>query len=81
METVKGEIYKLAAEKRKDMGDTKSDLRNQVSKQDIIDFQLLSNTPAQVIIAMTGESLAELEKRAKELEVNLKGSLAGTING
>lgn len=67
----------LAEKRREEMNDPKSNLRNQVSQDDVVDFQLLSNTPAQVIEAMTGISRQDLEQRAKELNTTLKGSLAG----
>lgn len=65
----------------RDMHDPTSDLRNQATVQDIVDFQLLSSTPAEVIAAMSGYSLDQLGARAKEVGVTLKGSLAGDFRG
>ena len=62
-----------------DMKNESSNLRNQVSVSDIVDFQLLSNTPAQVVAAMTGKTIEELKNRADEIGVTLKGSLAGSM--
>lgn len=67
----------LRQQKNLEMADDTSPLRNQASVADIVDFQLMSNTPAQSIQAMTGWSLEKLGARAKELETTLKGSLAG----
>ena len=69
------------AEKRRlQINDATSDLRNQVTPEDIADFQLLSNTPAQIITAMTGMPTSVLQERANALNVTLKGSLAGSVN-
>lgn len=70
----------ISAQKRLEMDNLTSDLRNQVTPDDIMDFQLLSNTPAQIIAAMTSKTMNQLEARAKELEVTLKGSLAGSLD-
>lgn len=70
----------LAERKRQEMKSTSSDLRNQVTTQDVVDFQLLSNTPAQMIAAMTGWTIDQLAARAKELETTLKGSVAGSLS-
>jgi hypothetical protein len=64
--------------RRAQMNDPKSDLRNQVSKDDVADFQLLSNTPVRIIMAMTDYTQDELQKRADSLGVTLKGDLAAT---
>lgn len=64
-----------------DMQNTSSNLRNQVTVEDTVDFQLLSNTPAQIIVAMTGKTMEQLKERADEIGVTLKGSLAGSMQG
>ena len=69
----------LAESRRAEMNDIKSDLRNQVSVQDVADFQLLSNTPAQLIVAMTNMSLEQLQARAELLGTTLKGNQAGSV--
>ena len=69
----------LGQQKRVEMGDPNSPLRNQETKQDEVDFQLLSATNAYTIEAMTGVSLADLKKRADELGIGLKGSAAGDM--
>jgi hypothetical protein len=73
------EFEKLSLREQKllEMEDIKSPLRNQETKEDIRDHQLLTNAPAETIAAMTGFSLKELAARAKELGTTLKGSLAG----
>jgi hypothetical protein len=74
------EVLSLREQKLKDMANPSSDLRNQEGVENIVDFQLLSNTPAEMIQAMTGWSIEQLADRAKQLETTLKGSLAGTMN-
>lgn len=78
----KSQFEKLSLRRQKDleMQDIKSDLRNQVDTQNLVDFQLLSNTPAQLIVAMTNWSLEQLGNRAKELDTTLKGHQAGTMS-
>lgn len=69
----------LGEQLRKDMNDPKGDLRNQVGPENTRDFQLLSNTPLQIIAAMTGFSQEELFERAKEIGAVPKGSGAGDL--
>ena len=73
----KVEVLSLGEKLRRDMLDNDSDLRNQTNKENTRDFQLLSNTPASIISAMTGFSLQELDIRAKELNTTLKSGAAG----
>jgi hypothetical protein len=61
------------------MADPGSPLRNQLTPEDAVDFQLLSNTTAETICAMTGKSMDFVAKRASELAIDLKGTLAGSM--
>lgn len=67
----------LGQQRRAELNNPYSDLRNRVTVQDEVDFQILSNTNAYTIEAMTGIPLAKLIERAKELNVPLKESAAG----
>lgn len=66
----------LGEQRRAELNDPYSDLRNRVSPQDEVDFQILSNTNGYTIEAMTGVPLAKLMERAKELGVTLKDTSA-----
>lgn len=76
------EFNKLSLREQKDleMKDLTSPLRNQDTVENIVDHQLITNAPAQTIVAMTGWSIAQLDARAKQLGTTLKGSLAGDFS-
>jgi hypothetical protein len=67
----------LGQQKRAELNDPYSDLRNRITPEDEVDFLILSNTNAYTIEAMTGVPIAKLVERAKELDVNLKDTSAG----
>jgi hypothetical protein len=67
----------LGAQKRAELNNPYSNLRNRVTIQDEVDFQILSNTNAYTIEAMTGVPLPKLIERAKELNAPLKDTAAG----
>jgi hypothetical protein len=67
----------LGQQKRAELSNPYSDLVNRVTPQDEIDLQILSNTNAYTISAMTGEPIDKLIARAKELDINLKDTSAG----
>jgi hypothetical protein len=66
----------LGEQKRAELNDPYSDLRNRITPQDEVDFQILSNTNGYTIEAMTGVPLAQLFERAKELGTTIKGNSA-----
>jgi hypothetical protein len=67
----------LGEQKRAELNNPYSDLRNRLTQQDEVDYQILSSTNAYTIEAMTGVPISKLTERAKELGVNLKDSAAG----
>lgn len=67
-------------QRRLQMSDFTSALRNQATPEDAADFQLLSNTPADIVVAVSGLSFEQVAERAEKLGVTLKGSLAGSMN-
>jgi hypothetical protein len=66
----------LGDQKRAELNDPYSDLRNRITEQDEVDFQILNNTNGYTIEAMTGVPLAKLFDRAKELGTTIKGNSA-----
>lgn len=67
----------LGAQKKAELANPYSDLRNRLTQQDEVDFQILSSTNAYTIEAMTGVPVSKLIERAKELGVPLKDTSAG----
>ncbi len=67
----------LGKQKRAELANPYSDLRNRLTQQDEVDFQILNNTNAYTIEAMTGVPLQKLIERAKELDAPLKDTAAG----
>jgi hypothetical protein len=67
----------LGDRRRAELNNPYSDLRNRITQQDEVDYQILSNTNAYTIEAMTGVSLEKLKVRSAELGVPLKDSAAG----
>jgi hypothetical protein len=67
----------LGKQRRAELNNPYSNLRNRITLQDEVDFQILSNTNAYTIQAMTGVELPQLIERAKELDAPLKDTAAG----
>lgn len=67
----------LGMQKKAELANPYSDLRNRLTLQDEIDFSILNNTNAYTIEAMTGVPVPKLIERAKELGVALKDTSAG----
>lgn len=78
---VEGETLTLKERLELQMADTTSDLRNQTTPEHIVDLHLLSNTTAETICAMSGKSMEYVAKRAEEIGVTLKGTLAKSMPG
>lgn len=78
---VEGETLTLRQRLEAQMADTTSDLRNQTTPEHIVDLHLLSNTTAETICAMSGKDMEYVTKRAEEIGVTLKGTLARSMPG
>ncbi len=70
------ETKSLREQKLEEFNDPTSKLRQQDGVENTMDFQLLSNTNAHTIAAMTGKTIEQLQARALELGTTLKGSAA-----